>query len=330
MSNLRIILRSVATGCVVVFGVTILIFILVRAIPGDPVRIALGATATPEQVEALTRQMGFDRSLVVQYAAFVTNAAKLDFGISLYSNRPVSIDLASAFPATVELILYTSVVVIVIGFGFGILSARFERKKIDHITRIGAIAFVSVPVFVWALMLIMIFAYWYQILPAGQRLSEAISPPRFRTGLVTVDAVIAGDGRALLDAWQHLLLPALALSLPSLAQIVRLTRTGMIETYRQPYIEFSRSFGVPERVIALKYALRPAFVPILTIFGMQVVAMLGGAFLIELGVLVARHGALRRRGGAAQGRQRHRGGRYHHLDLLCLRQHPDRYGGDSH
>lgn len=276
-----VLLRAVATGCGVVLGVTLLIFMLVRAIPGDPVRIALGPTATEQQVEALTRQLGFDRSLPEQYLTFLSKAVRFEFGLSLYSNRPVSEDLVQGLPATLELIFYTTLIVVAAGFGFGILSARHERRPIDQVMRVASIAFVSVPVFVWALLLIMAFAYWTQILPVGQRLGEFLTPPPAVTRFYTIDALIAGDFEAFRDALAHLVMPAIALSLPSMAQIIRLTRTSMIETYRQPYIEFNRSYGIPESVISLKYALRPALVPILTILGMQIVALLGGAFLIE-------------------------------------------------
>jgi peptide/nickel transport system permease protein len=274
-------LQRLRQGVLVVVGVSILIFTLARVMPGDPARLALGPAASAAQVEAMHQQLGLDRPLPVQYGIFVAHALRFDFGLSLYTSRPVAEDIIQTFPATLELVLAAGLLMAVVGTGAGILSARFKDGAIDNGSRIFSLLCVAMPNFVWALLMMLVASYWLGVLPIDGRLGEDIVPPPLVTGLLTVDSLIAGRFDAFTDACRHLVLPAVALSLPGLAQLARLTRTSMVDSYARPYVEFARAYGVNERLIALKYALRPASIPTLTMLGMQVVALLGNAFLIE-------------------------------------------------
>jgi peptide/nickel transport system permease protein len=182
-------LRRLVAGILVVAGVSILIFLLVRILPGDPARLALGPSATQEQVVELQRQMGFDRPWLTQYAVFVSRATHLDFGISLYTDRPVSTDLAEAFPATLELALAAGLVMAVFGTVLGIASAYDKDGAIDSGSRLLAVVCVAMPNFVWAILLVLFLSYWLDWLPIGGQLSDGMTPVPVVSGLLVLDAV---------------------------------------------------------------------------------------------------------------------------------------------
>lgn len=243
--------------------------------------MALGPEASAAQVEAMRVQMGFDLPIIEQYLRFVSGALRFDFGRSLYTDNPVAIDIALGFPATFELVLYAGLAMTLFGGAMGIISAHYKDQWPDNLSRILSLLAVALPNFVWALFLMLLLSFWLNWLPLTGRLSESLAPPTTITGLYTIDSLITGNWRALGDSLAHILLPAIALSLPGLAQISRLTRTNMVDSYDRPFVEFARAFGFHECSIALKWALRPAAIPTLMILGMQIVALLGNAFIVE-------------------------------------------------
>ena len=275
------VLRRLGSGFLVLIGVSVLIFALARVMPGDPARLALGSSATSEQVEALRLQLGLNRSIPVQYLGFVTRAVRGDFGISLYSSRRVSTDIAETFPATLELVIVSTLLVGVLGVVLGVLAAMRRGTWTDKALQLVAVLGAVTPTFVWAVLLMLLFGFWLGWLPIAGRLSEWLLPPPHVTGLFIIDALLAGEWMLAGDALRHVVLPAVALSLPALGQTARLTRVNMIEVQRAPHIELMRAFGVPERSISFKYALRPASIPTLTIIGLEFVALFGNAFLVE-------------------------------------------------
>lgn len=266
---------------VIVFGVSLLVFAIARALPGDPARLALGPAASPEQVQTLRLQMGLDRPFFEQYWVFLKGAAKLDFGVSLYTSRPVAQDLARAFPATLELALAAGVIMVLFGLLLGVASARRKDSWLDNLLRPLTLLCVAMPNFVWAIILVLVLSFWLELFPIAGRLSEQVAPPPFHTGLLMVDSLIAGRFDVFANALHHLVLPAIALSLPGIAQVARLTRANMADSYVRPYVEFARAYGFSEREIAYKWALRPALIPTFTLISMQIVVMLGNAFLVE-------------------------------------------------
>jgi len=278
---LQTLLHRLVASLVVLVGVSMLMFLIARVIPGDPARIALGPNATEAQVQALRHERHLDEPIPIQYWHYVSDVARGDLGNSLYSNRPVSVDIAQYLPATLELVFAAGLMMVVLGIPVGVLSARYRGRVGDHVGRVGAIIAVSTPAFVWGVILQLVLAYLWHLFPIEGRLTASLSAPPAVTGFVTIDAILAGDGTVLLDALHHLILPALALAMAGIGQTARLTRASMVETYQKPYIEMAQAYGFRERRIANRYAFRPALVPVLTILGLDLAALLGNAFLVE-------------------------------------------------
>lgn len=280
-SVLRTLVIRVTAAIVVMIGVSILIFTIARVIPGDPARIALGPLATEQQVEAMREARHLNEPLPVQYAYFVRDVFNGDLGRSFYTNRPVTTDIAQFLPASLELIFVAGVLMIVLGLPLGIVSAHFKGRAADQVGRLLALLSVCTPAFVWGVIFQLVFAYFWPIFPLEGQLSANVTPPPRVTGFMTIDALAAGDWALFVDAAYHLVLPSLALAMAGIGQTARLTRANMVETYERPFIEMGRAYGFPPFAIATRYAFRPAFIPTLTILGLDFAALLGNAFLVE-------------------------------------------------
>ena len=200
--------------------------------------------------------------------------------MSLYTNRPVTTDIAQFLPATLELVFVAGFMMVAIGLPLGILSARYRGGIADNIVRIVSLLGVSAPSFVWAVILMLIFAFYLPLFPVAGRISDSYSIQAV-TGFLLLDTLIAGNFRAFGNAAWHIVLPAFALALSGIGQATRLTRANMVETYERPYIEMARSYGFPGKRIANRYAFKPSLIPSLTIIGLDFAAMLGNAFLVE-------------------------------------------------
>lgn len=277
---LRLLAKRLGTSLIVLIGVSLLIFAIARVIPGDPARIALGPNATPEAVAALRDKLHLDASFFAQYGHFLADLARGDLGVSLYTNRPVMTDIAQFLPATLELVIVSGLMMVAIGLPLGILSARYRGSWVDHTIRLVTMLGVSAPAFVWAVVLMLVFAYFIKLFPIAGRLSDSITVQNV-TGFMLIDTLLAGNLKAFADAVWHLILPAFALALSGIGQAARLVRSNMVETYERPYIEMAEAYGFPEKRIARRYAFRPSLIPSLTIIGLDFAAMLGSAFLVE-------------------------------------------------
>lgn len=277
----RRILKRLGTALLVLFGVSVLIFTIARVMPGDPARIALGPNATAEQVERLRVERHLDQPIVVQYGYFLVQLTRGDLGVSLYTKRPVTTDIAQFLPASLELVVAAALLMIVLGLPLGIAMARWGGRGPDHVGRFVSILSVSTPAFVWGVIFQLVFGYFWPIFPLEGRLSTALTDPPFVTGFLTIDSLVAGDLRAFVDTLYHLALPAFALALAGIGQTARLTRSSMLDVYRRPYIEMARAYGFQEKRIARRWAFRPALIPTLTILGLDVAALLANAFLVE-------------------------------------------------
>jgi peptide/nickel transport system permease protein len=250
--------------------------------PGDPARLALGSMATKEMVEDMREQMHLDKPIPVQYYYWFSGVLRGDFGKSMYSYRSVNEDIKDFFPATLELVLFSLVILVLFGLVFGVLSAAFKDTWIDHTIRLMAYAFVSVPYFVWALFLLLIFGYFLDILPTAGRLSVHLDQPRIITGLITIDSLIAGKPRIFFDAVKHLILPAVSLTAGGLATAARVTRSSMSANMSKDYIQVARLYRIPNALIFTKYLLRPSVIPTVALLGMQLGVLLGKAFVVEV------------------------------------------------
>lgn len=276
----RLLAKRLGTSLIVLIGVSLLIFAIARVIPGDPARIALGPNATPEAIAAMRDRLRLDDPFILQYWYFLADLFRGDLGISLYTNRPVTRDIAEFLPATLELVLVSGLMMVAIGLPLGVLSARYRDSWIDHGIRVVTLLGVSAPSFVWAVILMLLFAFFLPLFPIAGRIGDSFAVPSV-TGFLLVDTLLAGNLKAFGSAAWHIILPAFALALSGIAQAARLTRSNMIETYDRPYIEMARSYGFPEKRIAWRYAFKPSLIPSMTIIGLDFAAMLGNAFLVE-------------------------------------------------
>jgi len=265
----------------VLIGLSILIFIIARILPGNPARLALGPFASQEMVDKLRHTMGMDQPLHLQYVAFVKGIFRGDLGLSFQTRRSVSLDIAHYLPATIELVVMAIFWVLVIGVPFGVLAGRYKDSWLDNISRVVAFVGVAVPPFVVGLIGQLIFSYGLGVLPTTGRLSLLTPMPPARSGLLILDSLIAGNFSAFGDALIHILLPSLAIAMTGIGQITRLTRGSVSDVLGKDYIEAARSFGIPNRYVTFKYMLKPSFIPPLTIIGLTFASELGNAFLVE-------------------------------------------------
>lgn len=274
--------RRVLWSILVLVGLSIVIFAIARGMPGDPARLALGPRATQEQVDDLNGKLGLDRPLYEQYGMFVSGLVRGDLGRSLLTERPVNDDIRDTFAATFELVLATITVAFVLGVPLGVAASRWKDKWPDNVVRIIAIVSAVTPSFFLALLLQILAGYVLHILPTTGRLPPNMGFVADYTGLMTVDAILHWRWDVFGEALRYLLLPSLALGAATMGQIARITRASMIDVSSQDYIEAARAFGVPERLRVFKYMLRPAFVPPLTISGLEFASLIGNAFVVEL------------------------------------------------
>jgi peptide/nickel transport system permease protein len=259
------------------------IFLIIRVMPGDPVSMVYGARPVSEELKAEKRaELGFDKPIVVQYANYISGIFRGDFGDSIRTSTPVLHELFLRFPATIELALCGLLVAGLLGFTTGVLAATRADRPVDHGIRIFHIASFAVPVFWLGLMLQVIFAVKLQWLPVAGRLGgEMAFTFKPITGLYVLDSILRLDGRGLLDVLQHLALPALTLGIATTGLLGRMSRASMLETLDQDYVTAARAKGLAERVVVLRHALRNALIPIVTVFGLELAVLMGGAVLTE-------------------------------------------------
>jgi len=277
-------------------GVTFVIFMFQRLIPGDPAVAMLGEHATQENVERIREQFGLNRPLFLdrealvqgdlpgffnsQYIRYLGRLVRFDLGNSIHRRIPVAETLMLRFPATVELAFLSMLIAIIIGLPVGIASAARRNSVIDGVTMIGSLVGVSMPIFWLGLMEIMLFAVFLKWLPAGGRLSSGVEVETI-THLILVDSLLTGNIKAFIDALQHIIMPAMALATIPMAIIARMTRSSMLDVLQEDYIRTARAKGLVERVVLFRHALKNAFLPVITIIGLQAGTLLAGAVLTE-------------------------------------------------
>jgi len=283
MLKLRIFLfRRLLFSIFVIFGLSIVIFIIARVVPGDPARMALGGKAPKEVVQRLRQEMHLDKTLPEQYFFWIRGVLSGDFGRSLRTGRTVLEDIKIFFPATIELVIFSGLLTVIFAILFGTLAAQHKNTWVDNLIRILSYFGVSIPAFVAAIIFLLLFGYYWTILPVLGRLSSGISYPTKITGLLTIDSLIQGNFVAFWDAFKHLILPSTALSLGRLFQEARITRSSMVENMHKEYITAERGYGIPERIIMFKYLLKPSLIPTVSIMGLDLAASFGNAFLVEM------------------------------------------------
>jgi len=278
---LRYLIKRLFQGVFVIVGISIFIFILSRIVPGDPARMALGPRATEESVQQLREEMYLDKSIPEQYKYWAIGALHGDFGKSVNTKRPVVEDVKQFLPATIELVLCSGFLLVVVSVILGLLAARYKDTWVDGTIRFIAYIGIAIPAFVLAIILLLVFGLIWQIIPVLGRLSPEITPPATVTGLMLIDSLIAGNFAAFGNAFQHLLLPSIALSLGGLMQESRLLRSSLSENMGKEYISVAKGYGIPSSVIMKKYLLKPSFIPVVSVMGLDLASLMGNAFLVE-------------------------------------------------
>ena len=279
MRLLALALRRLLWFAPTLLGLLAITFAISRVIPADPVALVAGETASPAQIEALRHQLGFDRPLAVQFAAYVGRLLRGDLGTSLYTTRPIAEDLANRLPATIELTLVAMVFSIAVGIPLGVVSALWRNSLLDHALRAFTVSGLAIASFWLGIMLQLLFAMRLGWTPLNGRLAGF--PPPGMTGLLLVDSVVAGDGRAFATAFSHLALPAATLAFPALATLVRFTRAGVLDVMRSNFVLYARAMGMPPSVVVWKYILRSALTSTVTQIGLLFGILLAGAVVTE-------------------------------------------------
>lgn len=253
MHLVKYILRRLLALIPVLLGVVFIVFTINQLSPGDPVVGLLGSNYTEEQYQAKEAELGLDKPFLVQFFNYVKGiVTKLDFGTSFQTKRPVTTEILGRFPVTLMLGFIGVLITVIVGVPFGIISATKQYSPIDYGVTIVSLFFASMPNFWMGLMMIIIFSLNLKWLPA--------------TGL---------------DTWKHWILPALAIGLPPVATVTRITRSSMLDVIRQDYIRTARSKGLNERAVIMRHALRNAIIPVVTVIGMQMGLIMGGSVVIE-------------------------------------------------
>jgi peptide/nickel transport system permease protein len=266
----------------VLVGVATFVFAMLHLAPGDPARLIAGRRADAEFVERVRQQLGLAEPLYAQYVDFLTDVATLDLGQSYTVRRgePVINVLAARFPVTLELAVLGQIAGILFGIPLGILSAVKQDSITDHLTRIGALTGISVPIFWSGPILIMLFGVYLGWLPTFGRIATTFDYPQV-TNMVLVDTALSGNLDAFVSAGLHMILPVLTLGIYSMALISRMMRSSMLEVIRQDYMRTARAKGQGSKIVVLKHGFRNAFIPVITIIGIQFGTLLGGAIPTE-------------------------------------------------
>ncbi|MFX1299542.1 MAG: ABC transporter permease [Promethearchaeota archaeon] len=264
-----------------VFLLLTLVFYIIRVMPGDPALLHFERHVTPEVLAEFRRRLGLDLPIWQQYINYIAGLFRGDFGISMQDYSPIIQHLQARFPATLELTIYSGLFAIVFGVILGVISAKKFDTVTDHSLRLLAIVTYAIPVFFLGMIFQIIFSVWLRILPSGLRFDPHYEPPPTITGLYTLDSLLTGNIWAFGISIRYLLLPSVTLGIILLGIFIRLTRTNMLETQQSDYVSSARARGLSDFSITYRYSLKNAFLPILTMIGIQVAILLAGAVLTE-------------------------------------------------
>ena len=284
MNIWRYLFQRILSTIPTVFGALVIMFILTRILPGDPVLMVLGpAHASPENIENLRQLMGLDHSIPVQFVRYLGQLMKGDLGFSWHSGNPVSKELITRFPATFELTTFSLILMVIFGFPLGVIAGHYRNKAPDNIINGMTVMGISMPTFWLGLLLIYVFFFKLGIAPPPMgRLSSGVELPPTCTGLLLIDSLLNRNVASFLSAFEQLILPGITLAFFNLAIIVRTLKADMIETLREDFIRTARAMGVSQKRILFKYALRNALLPTVTMLGTVYGSLLGGAVLTEV------------------------------------------------
>ena len=262
-------------------GLLTIMFVITQVAPGDPARLIAGPNATQDMVETVRREYGLDQPLARQFVSYLGGILHGDLGRSMVSTKPVLQELLRYFPASFELVLVAMGLGVSLGVPLGMLSAVYRDRWFDHLTRIFSVSGVALPAFWLGLLLQLYFSVHLEWLPVSGRLDLVTPPPAPITHLLLVDSLLRGDFATFVQALQHIVLPAMVLSFPCLASILRVNRAEMLEVLGSDYITAARANGISRLRIVAVYALRNAMLPTLAMIGLRFGGMLGSTVLVE-------------------------------------------------
>ena len=282
MISKRFVLKRLLLLFPVLFGVATVVFAILHLSPGDPAITIAGERASQEFINEVRNDLGLNDPLWQQYVRFLGDVATLDFGQSYQIQRgtPVSRILANRLPITIELALLGEFAGLLFGLPLGILSAVKQDTWTDHLTRVGALSGISVPIYWSGPLLILLFAQFLGLLPTSGRIGSAYFVET-TTGFILIDTLLAGNVAAFRSAVYHLALPVVVLGIYQMALISRMMRSSMVEVIRQDYMRTARAKGQGAKITVMKHGLRNAFIPVITVIGIQFGSLLGGAVLTE-------------------------------------------------
>ncbi|ABX32471.1 binding-protein-dependent transport systems inner membrane component [Petrotoga mobilis SJ95] len=280
MSLRNYIIVRILLAIPMLFVLLVVIFFVIRIIPGDPVAAMLGGRASQEVIEARRAELGLNDPILVQFFKYVGGLFKGDLGTSTMTGRPVLDEILERFPATLELTIFAFIVAVVIGVFWGSKAAQKRDKPVDIIARGFSMLMYAVPVFWFGLMMQFIFGMQLKWLPIAGRIGATVQFEEI-TGLFLLDSLLRGNWTAFWDVLQHLLLPGITLGLVISSIFLRMVRNNTILTLTSDYVKSAKARGIPENRILYRHALRNALVPILTVMGLQLALLMAGAVLTE-------------------------------------------------
>ena len=278
---LRFIVRRLLLLVPILLGLSILVFLYLRALPGSPAYALLGDRATPESVAEINRQYGLDKPIHVQYWRYMKNLiTDRSLGESSRTRRPVTEEIKQRFPATIELAVAAMIFATLFGIPLGFIAAKRYGTAVDHASLVLSLLGISIPIFFLAIILKYLFAVRWGLLPTVGRASVLIDLEH-PTNFYVLDAIVTGNWEAFVDVLKHLILPAVALGSIPLAIVARITRAAVLDVQNEDYVRTARAKGVAPFIVDRRHILRNALLPISTIIGLQVGLLLSGAVLTE-------------------------------------------------
>ncbi|MCD6419977.1 MAG: ABC transporter permease, partial [Synergistetes bacterium] len=281
MKLYQYIIRRLLLLIPVLLGTVTITFFLMYAVPSNPARMIAGPHATGDQIERITKELGLDQPLYIQYFRYIRRLLKGDFGRSILTRRPVIQELKTYFPATFELTLVSMLIMVPLGILFGVISAVKRNSLADHTIRIFALSGVSMPIYWLGLILLLVFYFKLGILPGPGRIDPYITPPKDVTGLYLLDSLLTGNWEAFTNSLKHIILPAITLAYATTGMTARITRSSMLEVIQAEYIKTAKAKGLGPRAIIMRHALRNALIAPITLIGYEFGYLLAGAVLTE-------------------------------------------------
>ena len=282
MISKRFVVKRLLLLVPVLFGVATFVFAILHLAPGDPARVIAGQRASEQFVQQVRAELGLNDPIWVQYGRFLLEAAQFDFGNSyqIQKGTPVKQVLRFKLPVTLEMALFGQFLGILFGIPIGLLGAVKQDALSDHVTRIGALTGISVPIYWSGPLLILLFAQVLNWLPASGRIASQFSIEPI-TGIITLDTLVQGNFAAFQSAAMHLFLPSLVIGIYSMALVSRMMRSSMLEVIRQDYMRTARAKGQGSKITVMKHGFQNALIPVVTVIGIQFGTLLGGAVLTE-------------------------------------------------